>query len=98
MSEASLPAVRRVPDVAERAFAGEIILVPIRTDPRQKVSVLTLNEVGTFIWAALREEQTVRSLAVAISEAFEVSVEQATADVMPFLQQLRSRGLVLELP
>jgi hypothetical protein len=97
MSEASLPALRRVPDVGERAIEGETILVPIRTNPRQKVSVLTLDEVGTFIWDALREEQTVRSLAVAISEAFEVSVEQATADVVPFLQQLRSWGLVLEL-
>jgi hypothetical protein len=61
------------------------------------VSVLTLNEVGTFVWAALREEQTVQALALAVSQAFEVSVEQATADLLPFLQQLSARGLVLEL-
>lgn len=93
---AGSPALRRVADVAERAVAGETILVPIRTDPRQKVSVLTLNEVGTFVWAALRDEQTVEALARAVSQAFEVSLEQATADLMPFLLQLRESGLVLE--
>jgi hypothetical protein len=90
--------LRRAEDVAERSLAGETLLVPIRTDPRQKVSVLTLNEVGAFVWDALRQDQTVQALAQAVAQAFEVSVEQAAADLVPFLEQLRASGLVLELP
>jgi hypothetical protein len=90
--------LRRADDVAERSLAGETILVPIRTDPHQKVSVLTLNEVGSFVWAALQKDQTLQALAQAVSEAFECTVEQAAADLLPFLEQLRASGLVLEQP
>jgi hypothetical protein len=88
--------VRRVEAVAQRAFNGETLLVPIRSHPRQRVSVLTLNEVGSCLWAALGEAQTVRHLADRVAAEFEVTAEQAARDVVPFIGRLRELGLVEE--
>jgi hypothetical protein len=88
--------VRRVEAVAQRAFHGETLLVPIRTSARQRVSVLTLNEVGSCVWAALGTAQTARSVAARVAAEFEVTAEQAAADVLPFLGRLRELGLVEE--
>jgi hypothetical protein len=57
------------------------------------VSVLTLNAVGTFVWTALATPTTPRLLAEAVADEFEVSPEQATADLLAFLERLRELGL-----
>jgi hypothetical protein len=88
--------VRRAEAVAQRAFNGETLLVPIRTNPRQRVSVLTLNEVGSHVWTALGTSQTVRALAASVAQEFEVTPQQAAADVAPFIDRLLELGLVEE--
>jgi hypothetical protein len=84
---------RRAAAVVERAVAGETLLVPIRANPRDKVSVLTLNDVGSFVWAALAVPTTPRALAQAVTDEFEVAFDQALADLLPFLERLRELGL-----
>jgi hypothetical protein len=84
---------RRANAVAERAVAGETVIIPIRTSPREKVSVLTLNEVGTFVWARLFAPTTPRVIAQAVTDEFEVSLDRAIDDLSSFLERLRELGL-----
>jgi hypothetical protein len=84
----------RASAVAERRIAGELVLVPLRTNAREKGSVLTLNELGTFVWANLAAPTAPRSIARAIAEEFEVGLDQAVADLLPFLDRLRELGLL----
>jgi hypothetical protein len=84
---------RRRDAVAERNVAGEAVLIPIRTSARGKVSVLTLNDVGTFVWAKLAAPTTPRAIAEAVTDEFDVSLEQAIGDLSSFLDRLRDLGL-----
>jgi hypothetical protein len=80
--------------VVGREVAGEMLLVPIRTSPKEKVSVLTLNEVGAHVWGALERPRTPRWLAEHVAAEFEVETERASVDVVAFLKRLAELGLV----
>ncbi len=94
----SEPRLRRVEGVAERAIAGETVLVPMRRSPRERISVLSLDEVGGFVWTALREPATPLELAARVAGEFEVDVATAERDLGPFLSRLRELGLVVPEP
>ncbi|MHB8418216.1 MAG: PqqD family protein [Myxococcales bacterium] len=84
----------RAGGVAQRTIGEETVLVPVRTSPRQRVSVLTLNEVGSLVWAALAEPRTAGELAELVASEFEVAVERAAADIEAFLAKLGELDLV----
>jgi hypothetical protein len=87
---------RRANAVAERTVGGETVLIPIRTSPRERVSVLTLNEVGTFVWARLFGPTIPRAIAQAVTDEFEVGLDEAIDDLSSFLERLRELGLAEE--
>ena len=84
----------RSTSVAERTVAGETVLVPIRHSPEERISVLTLNAVGSLVWRELGEPRTASWLADRVAREFEVSAERAAADLEPFLDKLRALALV----
>ena len=90
------PRLVRCGDVAERAIGGETVLVPIRRSTRERVSVLTLNEVGSHVWSLLREPRTVAELAATVCAEFEVDEAHARPDVESFVARLRELGLARE--
>lgn len=53
-----------------------------------------LGEVGGEIWSALASPVTVKRIAEAIQEIFEVSAELAEQDVVAFVQSLLDEDLV----
>ncbi|MHB1845903.1 MAG: PqqD family protein [Deltaproteobacteria bacterium] len=97
MASNSERCLRRADGVAERAIAGETVLVPIRRSPRERVSVLSLNEVGSCVWAALKSPIGEGALALRVADEFEVDPEVAARDLAPFLARLRELGLLIEL-
>jgi len=54
----------------------------------------SLNPSASAIWIALQDGATIEELVAGLLEVFEVTTEQATADVESFLAQLRARGLL----
>ncbi len=86
----------RSSDVATRTVDGETLLVPIRRDPKAKVSILSLNGAGGFLWQRLGSPATAEQLARELSAEFEVSLAAASADVHAFLAELRAAGLIAE--
>lgn len=77
-----------------REIAGEYILVPIGNSAMEMNGMITLNEVGVFIWNKLKDECTREELLREILESFEIDEEHAGSDLDEFLQQLEEAHLI----
>ena len=69
-------------ELVTRQVAGETILVPVRGRVGDLEAIFTLNEVGTLVWGLLDGETPVERMVAAVCEEYEVSDEQAEADVL----------------
>ena len=58
--------------------------------------MLTLNEVGTFIWDTFQDGATIGEVIQAVLNSYDVTPEQATTDVYAFVGSLRERGLLVQ--
>ena len=83
-------------DFILREIVGEYILVPVGNAAAKFNGLITMNEIGTFIFKTLQTEQTEEQLLNAILGEYEVSKETATADLKEFLEQLRQIGALIE--
>ena len=77
-----------------REIAGEYILVPIGNTAMEMNGMITLNEVGVFIWEKLKNICTIEELLEAVLEEFEIDEERARKDLNEFLQQLNEAHLI----
>ena len=80
-----------------RHIAGETLIVPVTGHVMDLESIFVLNPVGSRIWELLRAPTTADRIPERIVAEFEVSREEAAADVGEFLDALSRRGLVQEL-
>jgi hypothetical protein len=79
----------RQDDLAWREFAGEAVLLDLRTS-----TYLATNPTATILWRQLDRGTTESALAAALIEAFEIDPELAAADVERFLKDCRERDLL----
>jgi hypothetical protein len=75
---------------------GSQVLVPVGEAVGAFSGIVTLNGSGVYLWNILKTEQTEDSLANALLDRYDVSREQAAADIEKFIAKLRSVGAVLE--
>lgn len=83
-------------DFILREIAGEYILVPVGAAAAKFNGLITMNELGKFIFDLLAQERTVDELAEKITEEYDVSRDVALTDTKEFLQQLRDIGALVE--
>jgi len=77
------------PQVISRTLEGEtVLLLP------EQGKVRVINEVGAAIWELLDGQRSIRQVAAAISEHFDVDLHTAEADTLNFIAELAERGLV----
>lgn len=82
--------IHRNPNLITRLIDGEaVIMLP------EIGKVLALNEVGSFIWDLVDGEHSQADMVEALCLEFEVSKEEATADVEEFLEVLKAKNLLL---
>lgn len=55
-----------------------------------------LGQIGGRIWEILEEPMTVAALVKKLTDEYDVSAEQCRSDILPFLDTLLERGLLLE--
>lgn len=79
-----------------RQILDETIAVPSGEVSKQFSGIVSLNEVGQFLFEQLQSEQTTESLVCALLDHYEVEQETAQKDVDEFLGHLRSAGLLVE--
>lgn len=81
--------LRKTSHLACRIISGQAFVINTHT------SILhELDEVGTFIWDLLDRNISIDKIAEKIVETYDVSIEQAKADIETFLKELESNGLV----
>ena len=55
-----------------------------------------LGEIGGRIWALLEEPMTLTALIKKLTDEYDVSADRCRADMLPFLEKLLERGLLVE--
>ena len=76
-------------EVLSQEVNGETVLLDLEGE-----SYFGLNEVGTRIWQLIQSEQTVAETLDALSDEYDVSLEQLENDVGELLDKLADAGLV----
>ena len=88
--------MRAARDYIMREIAGETILIPSGASAQKFNGLITLNELGTFIWNLLSEPTSLDAVTVRITEEYDVDAETARADAQAFLDELRKVGALEE--
>ncbi len=81
-------------DMILREVAGEHILIPVGAAAKKLVGLASLNGSGLLLWQKLQKDCTREELIAALLEEYEVSREQAEADVDAFLAKLTDAGML----
>lgn len=77
------------PDVVFQLADGEAVLVLPRAG-----QIKVLNEVGTFIWSKLDGNLSIAEITEQICQEYRVDFKQAQVDVVEFLNELQTRGII----
>lgn len=77
-----------------REIAGDYVIVPTGKTALEFNGMITVNELGAFIWEKLGEEITREELVEAICGEYEVDAGTAGKDAEEFLGLLREHGIL----
>ena len=77
-----------------REIAGDYIIVPTGNTALQFNGLITVNEVGAFLWKFLQQETTEEALVQSVVSEYEVEEETARQDIEEFLQQLKDNHII----
>ena len=79
-----------------RNVAGSSIVVPVGEGNIDFSGVITLNEVGAFLWKALESASDKDGLVEKLTSEYDVDKDTAAADIENFLNDLRKAGILDE--
>ena len=80
-----------------RDIAGEYIIVPVGQVALDFQGLITVNEIGVYIWELLQKKEiTFDNLLAAILNEYDVSQTVAKQDLIYFLNQLIKRKILLD--
>jgi hypothetical protein len=96
MSQALLSSAKyvRSSTVVSREIGGETLVVPVRGGVGDLDSIFSFNPLGSELWNLLQAGNSVGEMADWVTERYEVSSDQAVADIEAFLDELSRSGLV----
>ena len=79
-----------------REIAGDYIIVPIGQAVFDFQGLITVNEIGAFIWKLLQENDlTLNEIETAIKDEYEVEPSIVKKDVIDFFNQLIKYRILL---
>ena len=76
--------------------ADDYMLVPLGDQVEQFNGVVVLNEVSAFLLENMQSDITSEKLAALLTDAFEVDLATAQADVNTALEKLKSIGVIYD--
>lgn len=77
-----------------RSVADHHVVIPVGSAQVDFGGMISLNEVGAFLWERLAEERSREELLDALLERYQVDRERAAADLDAFLVRLRGADLL----
>ena len=79
---------------ALRQVAGTWVVLPLAAANLDFNGMLALNESGCMLWKLLEQGTTREALATALTDEYDVTLEQALADVDEYLDKLDMAGCI----
>ncbi len=79
-----------------RQVGGNNVVVPVGAQAVDFRCLITLNEVGAFLWQKLSVDCTVADLVAALLGEYDVTADIAAVDVERFVASLREKNLLDE--
>jgi len=86
---------RKNPDVVYRIIAGEAILLPISKETQIAGRLLSLNEVGAFIWERIDGEKRLDEILAEMQREYEVEEDTARSDLRELIESLEKMGAII---
>lgn len=77
-----------------REIAGSFMVVPVGKRTQEVPGVIALTETGAVLWKRLEQGATEVELIDALTEQYEVSADQAAADVHTFVEKAAAQNLL----
>ena len=77
-----------------REIAGTWIVVPIGQRVIEFNGLMTLNEIGVFIWKKLERETTVAELTKSVTDEYNIDEQTAINDIEEFIAKLIEKDLI----
>ena len=81
-------------ELIKREIAGDTILVPVGKSVYDSNGLFALNELAAFLWDRLAEAETEEALCEAVLAEYEVTREEAAADIAEFLNKLKQMEIL----
>ena len=79
-----------------RQVMDNIVAIPVGQTALRFNGMIMLNDVSKIIWECLAQETDIDSIVNAVTDAFEVSAEEAHAAIAEFCDKLRKLQLLEE--
>ena len=79
----------RIPDAMTAPVDNEIVILNMAGN-----NYVSLDAIGRRIWDLLESAQTVGNMCTLLSQEFEATEEQIATDIIPFLAELVTDGLL----
>ena len=77
-----------------REIAGDYIIIPVGTTVFEFNGLITVNEVGVFLWKMLQKEVTMEELVQGVLKEYDVEEEVARNDIEEFVEKLSNAGVL----
>jgi hypothetical protein len=83
-------------DFVLRQVAQTWIVLPLAEETVNLSGILTLNDSGAMLWQQLEQGADEAALVRALTDEYEVTAEQAAADVSEFVEKLTRAGCIVQ--
>jgi hypothetical protein len=98
MSETTLESIlQQDPNIVCREIAGEMILVPIRSNVSDMASIYTLNDTAAVIWQHIDGKRTLDEIKEVVIDQFDVSPDEAEQDLFELIENLAGVGALIRV-
>ena len=77
-----------------RQIAGETLIIPVAGQVGDLDAIYTLNEVASTIWETIEGPTAVHQIVDTLTREYDVTPDQAQADVLELLDVLAAKGLI----
>ena len=77
-----------------RQVMDNIVAIPVGQTALRLNGMILLNDVSKIIWDCLRQETNLESTVKAVTDAFDVSADEARTDILEFCDKLRKLQLL----
>lgn len=79
---------------ALRQIVESWVVLPLAAESVNFSGMLTLNDSGAFLWKILEQGGDAESMVTALRNEYDVSLQEAKADVDAFVQKLADVGCI----